>query len=85
MCKQMSLLDIEINRDQKKFNTTFFRKHTFRGTYTDFDSFLPGTYDLLAIQETFSLMLISTFQSQLTLFKEAFWKSVSQKLYWCIF
>ena len=76
---QISLLDIEINRNQKKFNTTVFRKHTFRGAYTDFDSFLPGTYDLLAIQETFSHMFISTFQSQLTLLKEAFWKSVSQK------
>ena len=79
LSKQMSLLDIEINREHLKFTTTVFQKHTFSGTYTAFDSFLPSAYDLLANKQRFSHMLISKFQSQFTLFKEAFQKSVAQK------
>lgn len=41
--KQMSLLDNEIVREQKKFNTTVFRKHTFSGIYPEFHSYLPGS------------------------------------------
>ena len=41
--KQMSLLDNEIVREQKKFNTTVFRKHTFSGIYPEFHSYSPGS------------------------------------------
>ena len=41
---KMSFLDVEISREQGKFKTTIYRKPTFSGVYTHFDSFLPNTY-----------------------------------------
>ena len=41
---KMSFLDIEINRGDKIFTTSVYRKPTFSGVYTHFDSFLPSTY-----------------------------------------
>ena len=40
----MSFLDIEINRGDKIFTTSVYRKPTFSGVYTHFDSFLSSTY-----------------------------------------
>ena len=32
--------DVEIIREQGKFTTTIYRKHTFSGAYNNFESFL---------------------------------------------
>ena len=40
----MSFLDIQIIREDKTFTTSVFRKLTFSGVYTHFDSFLLSTY-----------------------------------------
>ena len=39
----MSFLDVEISRENAKFLTTVYRKPTFSGVYTHFESFLPST------------------------------------------
>ena len=41
---KISFLDVNVIREQGKFTTSVYRKPTFSGLYTDFDSFLPDTY-----------------------------------------
>ena len=41
---RMSFLDIAIIREDKTFTTSVYRKPTFSGVYTHFDSFLPSNY-----------------------------------------
>ena len=41
---RMSFLDIVIIHENKTFTTSAYRKPTFSGVYTHFDSFLPSTY-----------------------------------------
>ena len=41
---RISFLDVEIIREDKTFTTSAYRKPTFSGAYTHFDSFLPSTY-----------------------------------------
>ena len=41
---RMSFLDVQIIREDKTFTTSVYRKTTFSGVYTHFDSFLPSTY-----------------------------------------
>ena len=38
-----SILDVNIIREKDKFATFVYRKPTFSGIYTDFDSFLPSS------------------------------------------
>ena len=38
---KLPFLDVEVSRQQGKFVTTVYRKPTFSGMYTHFDSFLP--------------------------------------------
>ena len=38
---KLSFLDIEVPRKKGKFRTTVYRKPTFSGVYTHFESFLP--------------------------------------------
>ena len=40
---RMSFLDINIIRGKDKFTTSFYRKPTFSGICTHFDSFLPSS------------------------------------------
>ena len=40
---KMSFLDVEISRENGKFVTTVYRKPTFSGVYTHFESFLTST------------------------------------------
>ena len=42
----MSFLDVNVTREQGKFVTSVYRKPTFSGVYTHFDSFLPDTYKI---------------------------------------
>ena len=44
--KKISFLDVNVIRVQGKFITTVYRKPTFSGVYTYFDSFLPDTYKI---------------------------------------
>ena len=41
---KMPFLDVEISRENCNFVTTVYRKPTFSGVYTHFESFLPSTY-----------------------------------------
>ena len=41
---RMSFLDIAIIREDKTFTTSVYRKPTFSGVYTHFNSFLRSTY-----------------------------------------
>ena len=40
----MSFVDRQIIREDKEFTTSVYRKPTFSGVYTHFESFLPTTY-----------------------------------------
>ena len=51
---RMSILDVQIIREDKTFTTSAYRKPTFSGAYTHFDSFLPSTYKLVLF--TYSLI-----------------------------
>ena len=42
--EKLSFLDIEVSREKGKFVTTVYRKPTFSGVYTHFESFLPTIY-----------------------------------------
>ena len=44
---RMSFLDIAIIREDKTFTTSVYRKPTFSGVYTHFDSFLPSNYSVV--------------------------------------
>ena len=39
-----SFVDIEVSQEKGKFVTTVYRKPTFSGVYTHFESFLPTIY-----------------------------------------
>ena len=41
---KLFFLDVEIIRKQGKFATTIYRKPTFAGVYSNFESFLPSVY-----------------------------------------
>ena len=41
---KLSFLDEEVSRQESKFVTKFYRKPTFSGAYTHFDSFLPTVF-----------------------------------------
>ena len=41
---KLSFLDIEVSREKGKLVTTVYRKPTFSGVYTHFESFLPTIY-----------------------------------------
>ena len=40
----LSFLDITSSRDNNKFVTSVYRKPTFTGVLTNFESFIPGMY-----------------------------------------
>ena len=41
---KLSFLNIQVSREGNKFATNVYRKPSFSGAYTHFDSFLPTTY-----------------------------------------
>ena len=55
---RMYFLDIAIIRENKTFTTSVYRKPTFSGVYTHFDSFLPSAYKF----GTFTYSLIDAFE-----------------------
>ena len=44
MNNSISFLDIKIVRDKNKFTTSVYRKPTFTGVFSNFESFIPNTY-----------------------------------------
>ena len=42
---RMSFLDVQISREDKTYTPSVYRKSTFSGVYTFFDSFLSSTYN----------------------------------------
>ena len=40
----LSFLDIKISRENNKFVTSVYRKPTFSGVFTNFESFIPDIY-----------------------------------------
>ena len=42
--EKLAFLDIEVSQEKGKFVMTVYRKPTFSGVYTDFESFLPTIY-----------------------------------------
>ena len=41
---KLSFLDVEIIREQGTFTTTIYRKPTFSGANSNYESFLPSVY-----------------------------------------
>ena len=41
---KFSFLDVEFIREQGKFTTKIYRKPSFSGVYSNFESFLPSVY-----------------------------------------
>ena len=41
---KLSFLDVKVISEQGKFTTTIYRKPTFSGVYSNFESFLPSVY-----------------------------------------
>ena len=44
MNNSLSFLGIRIVRDNNKFSTSVYRKPTFSGVFTNFDTFIPNSY-----------------------------------------
>ena len=47
---KMSLLDVNVIREQGKFITNVYQKPAFIGAYTHFNRFLPDTYKIGVIR-----------------------------------
>ena len=77
---KLSFLDVEVCREGNKFVTSVYRKPTFSGVYTHFDSFLPSTYKFGMIYtltfRCFSLCSSWTkFHNELAILKDIFLKN----------
>ena len=73
----MSFLDVNIICEEGKFVTSVYRKLTFSGVYTHFDSFIPNTYKIgtiyTLINRCFQISSsLSIFHPQSTLSTEIF-------------
>ena len=77
---KISFLDVNVIREQGEFITSVYRKPTFSGVYTQFDSFLPDTYKIGMVytlaNRCFRICSSwSMFHQQLTLLREIFKKN----------
>ena len=75
-----SFLDVEVSREGNKFATAVYRKPTFSGVYTHFDSFLPTTYKFSMIYTSvFKCFLIcfnwTNFHNELVFLKDIYLKN----------
>ena len=78
--RNLSFLDIEVFREKGKFVTTVYRKPTFSGVYTHFESFLPTIYKLGMIYTlAYRCLKIysdwSKFHGELSFLKQVFLKT----------
>ena len=79
---KLSFLYVEIIRQQGKFTTTIYRKPTFSGVCTNYESFLPAVYKFGMVQtlvyRCFRICSNWTlFRTQLTFLKGVFQKNVT--------
>ena len=78
---KISFLDVNNICEQGKFTTSVYRKQTFSGVYTHFDSFLPNNTNNIGVIYTsvhrcfWICSKWSMFQSKLTLLREIFQKN----------
>ena len=77
---KMLLLDVNVIREQSKFIASVYRKPTFSGVYTHFESFLPDTYKISVIYTLVNRYFQicsrwSMFHQQLILSREIFQKN----------
>ena len=77
---KLSFLDVEFIREQGKFTTTVYRKPTFSGVYSNFESFLPSVYKFdMVYTLVYRCFRISSnwtqFHTELTFLKEIFRKN----------
>ena len=77
---KLSFRDIKIIRKRGNFTTTVYRKPTFSGVYSNFESFLPSVYKFgmvyTLIYRFFSICPDWThFHTELTFLKEIFRKN----------
>ena len=85
---KFSSLDIEIIRGQGKFTTTIYRKPSFSGVYSNFESFLPSVYKFgmlyTLVYRRFPICSDWTkFHAELIFLKEIFRKNVyPENLLW---
>ena len=52
---KLFFLDVKIIREQGKFSTTIYRKPTFSGVYSNFESFLPSVYKFGMVYRCFRI------------------------------
>ena len=76
---KISFLDINVFHEQGKFITSAYRKPTFTGVYTHFDSFIPDTYKIgmiyTLVNRCFRICSSwSMFHQQLILLRQIFQK-----------
>ena len=85
---KLSFLDIEVSREKWKFVSTVYRKPTFSGVYTHFESFLPKIYKFGMVYalayRCFKICSYWTkFHEELSFLKQVFLKSrVSFAIFW---
>ena len=77
---KVSFLNVNVIREQGKLTTSVYRKPTFSGVYTHFDSFLPNSCEIGIIYTLINICfgICSNwlmFQLQLTLLREIFQKN----------
>ena len=77
---KLSFLDVEIIREQGKFRTTVYRKPTFSGVYSNFESFLPSVYKFSMVYTLVyrcfrNCSNWTQFHTELTFLKEIFQKN----------
>ena len=78
--KELSFLETEIICEEGKFTTTIYRKPTFGGIYTNYESFLPAVYKFgmvyTLVYRCFHICSNWTqFHTELTFLKEIFQKN----------
>ena len=90
MSGKFSYLDVKMSRDQGKFVTAIYRKPTFSGVYTHFDSFLPTAYKVgliytLAYRLFKSCSDLTKSHEELNFLKRVFKEWGSFTIYWQMF
>ena len=77
---KLSFLDVEVSREKEKFVRTVYRKPTFSGVYTHFESFLPAGFKVCMVYalayRCFNICSDWTkFQKELNFLKQIFLKN----------
>ena len=76
----LSFHDVEVIREQGKIKTTIYRKPTFRGVYSNFESFIPSVYKFGMVLSWFTIVFVFARIGQNSLLRSSFWKDISLKM-----